>query len=431
MSLAPPKTTTGRTVAAGLAGLVILFGGFGGWASVAQIGGAIIAPGQIAVRGKPQEVQHLDGGLIEEIRVADGDRVAAGDVLLTLDSTALALRRDTARAELAIMLARAARLRAEEEGRGAVTFAYPDLPLSLPDMTTPEADARRLFAARAESRAGRADRLQATLDDQDARIAGTDRQLEALDEALALTEEDLVRLRDLTGRGLARQAELSTALRERAGLTERRAGMMTERGRLAGARAAAQVDAGQVERTLREEIVAERAAAEARVRALALEIVEFDARFARVEIRAPSGGIVHDMQVSTAGGVVTPGTTLLQIVPQDRGVLFEIRIDPRQVDQVLPGQPAEVIVAAFDPRSTPRLEGRVAWVSPDTVTDPRSGMEHFRATLSIAEDQLALLGDAVLVPGMPVEAYLKTTDRTVMSYLVDPLSQSLNRALRE
>ena len=137
------------------------------------------------------------------------------------------------------------------------------------------------------------------------------------------------------------------------------------------------------------------------------------------------------MQVTTTGGVVAPGDTILTIIPQDRGVTFEIRIDPRTVDQVHPGQKAEVIVAAFDPRTTPRMKGEVVWVSPDTVTDQRTGQDHFRANIAIPDEELARLDGAVLVPGMPIEAYLKTTDRTIMSYLAQPITDSLRRAMRE
>lgn len=431
MSAASPRIAFWRTTAAGLAALVLLFGALGGWAATARIGGAIIAPGQIIVRGKPQEVQHLDGGLIAAIHVAEGDRVGQGDVLLTLDATALELRRDGARDALGIELARAARLAAEEAGAETIDFTYPDLPVARPDMARYEADARRLFAARTESRAGRTARLAETQADLDARISGTERQMAALDEGIALIDADLDRLRALANRQLARQTDLSALLRDRAGLAERRDALLTEAGRLAGAKATATSETDQAARALQEEIVTAHAEARAKARTHALEILDLEARLARVDIRAPSAGIVHDMQVATAGGVVTPGGTILQIVPQDRGVEFEIRIDPRQVDQVLPGQSAEVIVAAFDPRSTPRLEGQVVRVSPDTVTDPRTNFDHFRATVAIGPEELARLGDAVLVPGMPVEAYLKTTDRTVAAYLVEPLTNSMRHAMRE
>ncbi|MBB97898.1 MAG: secretion protein HlyD [Rhodobacteraceae bacterium] len=425
-----PRTGFGRTIGAGVVAGILLFGALGGWAVQASISGAIIAQGEVKVHGKPQEVQHLDGGLIAGIAVSDGDRVEAGALLLRLDPTTLSLQRDNARARLAATLARAARLRAEETGT-PLDFTPADLPFAPLDMAAAQADERRLFEARAANREGRRLQLTETRADLTAQIDGIDRQLAALDETLALMEADLDRIGALAARKLARQAEVSEMQRSRAETVARREALTAERARLGHARDAATTKAAQTERRLHEEIVTERIATMAEVETLTLEIVDIEARLARIEIRAPAAGIVHDMQVATTGGVVAPGDTLLQIVPQDRGVDFETRIDPRQVDQVHPGQAAEVIVAAFDPRSTPRLAGKVAWIAPDTVTDPRTGAPYFRATVRIPAEELARLGDAVLVPGMPIEAYLKTTDRTVASYLLDPVTQTMRQAMRE
>ena len=415
----------------GLMATVALVGALGGWAATTEIGGAVIATGRAVVHGKPQTVQSLDGGIIAEINVRDGDRVTEGAVLVRLDPTLLRINLDSARTRLADALALKARLTAEQLGLDAPRFDYPDLPFPPLDTAQFEEGQRKIFTARAEVREGRAEQLAERLDQFENQLTGIRAQIEAKREQLGFLEKDLDSIRVLTEEGLARQSQMTTLQRDRSDLLGQIASLDSDIARVRNEMRDAEIETIQAERNFQEGVVTELREVTATTEELLLEIVTRTAQLDRIEIRAPADGIVHEMQVATLGGVVAPGGTILSVVPQGRGVDFELRVDPRAIDQVHPGQKAQVIFSAFDPRNTPRLMGEVTTVSPDAVTDPKTGQNFFRITLEVPPGELARLGEVNLVPGMPVEAYLETADRTVMRYLMQPLTSQFTRAFRE
>ena len=419
------------TILAGLAATILLFGALAGWSAMAMIGGAVITAGEAVVAGRARVVQHLDGGIATEIAVAEGDVVAAGDVLLRLDPTMAQLNHDIARSRLAEALARRARLEAEHLTLDAPVFDYPDLPFPLPYTGTHEAGQKQIFAARAELRRGARERLAERLAQLETQIEGLHAQIAARQDKLALVEDDLAKFETLAGRGLARGTQLSEIQRTRADLVGQIASLETEVARARIAQRDAEIETLQGERSFREQVVTDLRAAGAEIDELALEIVTRRAQLDRIEIRAPEDGIVHELAVNTRGGVVAPGATILELIPLAADTRFELRIDPQEIDRVWTGQRAQVVFASFDPQTTPRIFGEVVQISPATITDPRSGASFFRATLHIPEEELARLGDVAIVPGMPVEAFLETSDRTVLSFLIDPLTRHLARAFRE
>ena len=419
------------TILTGLAAAVLLFGALAGWSAVAMIGGAVITSGEAVVVGRARVVQHLDGGIATEILVAEGDVVAAGDVLLRLDPTVAQLNHDIARGRLAETLARRARLEAEHLGLGAPVFAYAALPFPLPYTGTHEAGQTQIFAARAELRRGARERLAERLAQVDTQIAGLSAQIAARRDKLALVEEDLAKFETLADRGLARGTQLSEFQRTRADLVGQIAALEADVARARISVRDAEIETLQGERSFREQVVTDLRAASAEIDELALEIVTRRAQLDRIEIRAPEDGIVHELAVNTRGAVIAPGATILELIPLAGDTSFELRIAPHEIDRVWTGQRAQVVFAAFDPQSTPRIFGEVTQISAAALTDPRSGANFFRATLAIPEEELARLGAVTIVPGMPVEAFLETSDRSVLSFLVDPLTRHLARAFRE
>ena len=187
----------------------------------------------------------------------------------------------------------------------------------------------------------------------------------------------------------------------------------------------------QSEREFREQVVTDLRAAMRAREELVLQIVTARKQLDRIAIRAPVDGIVHEMQVSNAGGVVPPGETILQVIPVADGVDFEVRVAPDAIDQVARGQRAKVVFPAFDARTTPEIFGTVSDISPDSITDPATRQRFYRVRLAIPPEELARLGDRDILPGMPVEAFLQTGTRTVLSYLTRPLTDQLRRAFRE
>jgi HlyD family secretion protein len=415
----------------GALGLLLLVGVLGTWAATTVIGGAVIASGQAVVHGKPKLVQSLDGGTVAEIRVQNGDVVVAGDILLRLDPTILAVNLDIARSRLGANLALAERLRAEQLGLAAPEFRYPSLPFATPVTAPHEASERAIFAARAAVLTGARAQLAESLRQADRQAEGVAGQIAALDDQIAILDRDLTNMQSLIASGLARQSQMSDLQRNRSQLLGQLSALQSELARIDTGRRTAELTTLQAERSFMEEVVTQLREATSLTEELILEIVTRQAQLDRIEIRAPASGIVHEVQVSTLGGVIAPGATILEVIPLDEGMDFELRVDPRAIDQVYPGQGAQVVMASFDPQTTPRLAAEVTTVSPDVITDPLTGQQFYRVGLAVPPEELARLGDVALMPGMPVEGYLETGDRTILTYLLHPVTAHVQRAFRE
>ncbi|TNC74783.1 HlyD family type I secretion periplasmic adaptor subunit [Rubellimicrobium roseum] len=427
-----PVTDLRRPIRRGVAALALLAAVFGGWAGLAQIEGAVVSGGQIVVAGKPQLVQSLDGGIVREIAVRSGDRVQAGDVLVQLDATLVETNLGIARVRLADALALRARLESEQAGLAEPVFRYPELPFARPATAAQEEAQRRIFAARAEVLTGGQAQLQEALRQSEARIDGLEAQIAAKREQAALLEEDLANARSLNEQGLVAGRELNDITRSVASIDGEIESLEAEIASVRIEMEDARLATLQKEREFRESVASDLREASAQVDELMLEIVTRSAELERTVVRSPAEGVVHDVQVATLGGVIAPGATLLQVVPLGTGVEFELRVDPRAIDQVHPGQPAEIVIAPLDPATTPRLQAEVREVPAAAVTDPQSGESFYRVTLSVTPEELDRLGsDIALIPGMPVEAFLQTGGHSVMAFLLHPISSHLNRAFRE
>lgn len=415
----------------GVVATALLFGILMSWAALSVVGGAVISQGQAVVRGKPQVVQQLDGGVVSEILVKTGDKVQAGEVLLRLDPTVPALNLAISEGRLAEALARHARLKAESLGLDVPDFTYAALPFPTPDTKAHEQGQLQIFNARAEMQSGVQAQLRERLAEVDTQIISITTQKSAAQDKLASIDADLANIEQLTESGLARKSQLSELQRARSDLLAQLAGIDAQIAQARTAGRDAELETLQTQRGFREEVLTDLRTATAEIDELTLDIVSRRAQLDRVDIRAPATGIVHEMQVATTGAVIAPGAVLLEIIPLEQGLLFEVRVDPRQIDEVYPGQEAEVKIASFDPQTTPRLVAAVESVSPAAILDARTGANYYRITLEVSAAELARMGDVSLVPGMPIEAFLKTKDRTVLDYLLQPLRHHLDYAMRE
>jgi len=420
----------GAALAGGI-GAALLVGVLGLWAVTTVISGAVIASGQAVVHGAPQQVQHLDGGIVAEIAVRNGDIVEAGDVLVGLDPTLLQMNLDIAKRRLVDALTLRARLEAEQAGRDTLVFTYPDLPFDLPDATGAEAGQSQIFAARAAVQQGSRDQLAEIQMQFDNQITGQRAQMAAIGEQIVLLDADIANIRDLADRNLARQSQLSDLQRGKSELAGRLAALEAEIGRLTNAKRDSETQTLQQERAFHEAVVTELRAASSQSEELILDIVTRTAQLDRIDIRAPRSGIVHELQVSTLGGVIQPGQVIVQIIPQDQGLDFEMRVNPSDIDQVYVGQASEAIIASLDQNNTPKLAATVAGISPNAIVDPQTGERYYRIDLSIPATEIARLGDVEIVPGMPVEAFLVTQNRSVMDYLMSPVTKQLRYAFRD
>lgn len=427
----PHRSIRVNLLAAALAGAV-LFMGIGGWAATAAFSGAVIAPGVIVVDSELKKVQHPKGGVVGALLVRDGQRVRAGEVVLRLDAT-------VTRAELAVVVhqldelaARQARLIAERDGLPRIVFP-PDLAAragepAIAGLLTEEV---RLFDLRRASLAGQRAQLRERVQQVDEEIGGLSVQIAAKEEALRLIEEELGGVRRLWDKQLTPIQRLKALEREAAQLGG-------ERGQLIAAAAQARGRAGELElqilqldQDLRSEVAGELREVQARLAVLEEQRVAAEDDLRRIDLVAPQQGRVHQLAVHTVGGVIGAGEPVMLIVPEGEALSVEARIAPQDIDQVSWGQPVLLRLSALDQRTTPELQGAIARISPELTRDERTERSWYTVRVTLPADQVARLGDVALVPGMPVEAFIRTGERTVLGYLTKTLRDQTMRAFRD
>jgi HlyD family secretion protein len=406
------------------------------WATFTQISGAVIAQGQVVAQGHTKQVQNLDGGIVAEILVKNGDLVREGDLLMRLDPTLLRVNLDIARNRLADAMTQKARLEAEQLDLPEIDFSALHDPVMLAhlgglSLDKQQAGQTQIFVARREVLHGTTAQLGEKIAQIENQRDGTLAGIAAKQEQLVLLQKELENVTELNKQGLARESQVLDLQRTQSEMLGQISEQESELARLANSVRDAQMEILQTARTFKEEVVTKLRETTNSAEELILQIVTTQKQLDRVEIRAPSDGVVHEMQAATIGGVVAAGATILQIVPSNAGYQYELRLDPRSIDQVFVGQETTVKFPAFSSRSTPDIFGKVSVVSPASVTDTATGQVFYRLELEIPPQELAKLGDLELVPGMPVEAFVQTSNRSVLSYLTQPLAEQMARAFRD
>ncbi len=420
-------------VVLGYAALAILVLGLGGWGVYARIAGAVIAMGTVEVEGNRQVVQHPVGGVVTEILARDGDVVQEGDVILRLEG-------DTQRAEFATvegqyfeLLARQNRLEALRDGKDTITFD-PELVAKAGSA----ANVKNLLAAQQGQFDASRDTLrkeQSQLDERSAQILkqidGLDFQLAATREQVGFTTEELAAQEKLMSQGLTQLTRVLSLRRDLAqlkgtqGATE--AAVAENRAKIT------EIDLEKLknENKVRDDAIAELREIEFREIELRSRRQSLGDEIARLDIRAPVAGVVYGSTADTLRGVVRAAEPILYIVPQDGDLIARTQIDAAKIDQVHVGQTATLRFSAFDSRTTPVVAGKVSKVSADIFTDQRTGHAYYRADIALDDTVLAELQGRRLVPGMPVEAFVATEDRSALSYFAKPLTDYFSRAFRE
>lgn len=413
--------------------LAVLVGGFGGWAVTAPIAGAVIAVGQLEVERDRMVVQHPDGGVIEEIYVIEGSRVAAGDVLMRMDGGQLRSELTVVESQFFETLARRGRLEAERTDLDA-----PDFPVLLqeaaadkPDVAAKLDGQKALFRARLETMAQLEAQLERRAEQARLQIVGIDAQLAAFRAQLYHLAEELAAQESLLERGLA-QAPRILALRR-------------EQARLEGSLGALQADRAATEERITEFGIERlrltldrREAAEEQLSDIAvreLELAErrgvLRTRLTNLELRAPVAGGVLDLKVTAAGAVIRAAEPVLHLIPEGRPLVVVARVEPMDIDDVFPGQKAQIILAGLSGRMMSDLVGSVSRISPDVLSDPTSGASFYRVEIILPPEELTKLEGRALVPGMPAEVFLTTYTRTPLTWLAQPLMDYFSRAFKE
>lgn len=417
----------------GMLAVAVLVGVLGIWGSFATISGAVISSGMIQVESLRQVVQHPQGGVVGEIMVKEGDRVEAGDVLIRFDDTMLRSELATVNGQLNEILSRRARLIAERDDADTLSFdpELLDVAKTSPDVKALIDGQSRLFEARRESLDKQVEQLNERKQQIKLQIRGVEAQLESSRQQVELITKELVDQQGLLAKGLAQASRVLSLEREAARLK----GSIGEL-ESAAARGGAQIvetdiQILQLRNQRREEAIST-------LRDLSYSEIEMLERklslretLSRMDVRAPMSGVIHGLTVHAIRSVVRPADAILYVVPTDSPLVITTRISAINVDQVHVGQDASLRFSTFDQRTTPEIFGTVAKVSADVFQDETTGMSYYSAEIVPNEGEMERLGDVELLPGMPVEAFIKTEERSPISYLTKPFTDYFNRAFRE
>jgi HlyD family secretion protein len=416
----------------GLTIALVLAGGLGGWASTAEISGALIAPGSIVVESNVKKVQHPTGGVVGEVRARDGDLVKAGDIVVRLDDTVTKASLAIVTKNLDGLWARAARLQAEQQGLDKIVFPKTLLDRADdPDVKAIIASESKLFEVRVNGRVGQKAQLRERITQLNEEIAGLAAQEKAKDQEIALVEKELSGVRDLYEKHLVQISRLTTLERDAARLNGERAQYIASRAQAKGKITETELQIIQVDKDMVSDVSKDLRETNDKIGEFVERKVTAEDQLRRVDIRAPQDGMVLQSTVHTVGGVITAGADIMIIVPQTDDLQVEAKVNPQDIDKLQIGQKTLLRLSAFNQRTTPELNGVVSRVSPDVTTEQRTGQSYYTIRVSMPPQEIARLGDVKLIPGMPVEAFVQSGDRTLVSYLVKPLSDQLKRAFRE
>jgi HlyD family secretion protein len=421
-----------RYTIAGVAVVIFLTGGVGVWAGTMHIAGALIAPGTIVVDSNVKKVQHPTGGVVGEVRVHDGDHVKAGDLLVRLDDT-------VARASLAIVTkgltefeARRARLAAERDR--ADTIKFPDGLLQRepdPDVAQVLAAERKLFDLRRAARAGQKAQLRERIEQLGKEINGFTSQQISKEKEVTLIQHELEGVHELFQKNLVPMTRVTALERDATRLDGERGQLVASIAQAKGKVAELNLQIIQVDEDASSEVAKEMREVEGKIGEFVERKIAAADQLKRTDIRAPQAGTVFQSTVHTVGGVIPPGDPMMIIVPDAENLAVEARVNPQDIDKVQVTQPAVLRFSAFDTRTTPEIFGKVTRVSADTTLDQRTGQSYYTIRIALERDQMERLGNVRLVPGMPVDAFVQTGERTVIAYLMKPLSDQIVKAFRE
>lgn len=421
-----------RNLVVGLALILFVVGGLGAWAGTAELAGAVIASGKLVVESSVKKVQHPTGGIVGELLVREGERVKAGEVLLRLDATQTKANLGIVVDAIDELSARKARLQAERDGSDELAFPVELLSrLDIPDVERIVSGERRLFALRRSSREGEKSQLKKRISQLENEIGGLEQQVDAKKQEITLIERELEGVRELWKKNLIQLTRLTTLEREAARLEGERGQLVASIAKAKGKIAEIELQIIQIDQNLRSEVGEDLADVRGKLSELNEKKVAAEDQLKRIDIRAPRDGVVHELAVHTVGGVIAPGALIMLIVPDADSLIVEAKVAPADIDQLHVEQPAVLRFTAFNRRETPELIGLVNQISADLTEDERTGSSYYVVRLSIPKGELEKLKGLALIPGMPVEAFIQTGQRTVLSYLVKPMGDFFAHSLRE
>ncbi|WP_116364639.1 HlyD family type I secretion periplasmic adaptor subunit [Parahaliea mediterranea] len=428
---APLDTSDTRYRRIGAAIVFVVFVVFGGWAALAPLDSAALAPGVVTVKNYRKTLQHLEGGIVDEIRVREGQMVGEGDALIVLDATQFRAEREVLRGQYIALRALESRLLAERDALAAVVYPADFLALDDPRVASAIAGQNEIFSARMSANSGERQVLEQRVEQLQSQIAGVEAVRDSNARLLASYESEIKDLQSLQERGFTGKQRLTEVQRAYASLVGENAEALSE---IAANRiriGETQLQIIQLERYQRSEVVDELEGIQSRLFDVNERLRAVEDKVARAVIRAPVSGVVLGLAVHTVGGVVRPGTPLMDIVPEQQQLMVDAEISPVDIDRVQTGGRARIRFSAFKSASTPIAEGRVVSISADRLVDASSGEPYYLAQVEVDPDSLARMAGLRLVPGMPAEVLINTGSRTLLQYLMQPASNVMARSFIE
>ncbi len=421
-----------RELRAGLRILLIAGVLGGGWAIFMPLAGAVVVPGNLVVQSNVKTIQHPTGGVVAEIKVQNGSRVAAGDLLVRLDATQAQASQQMVSKQLDEMRAKIARLTAERDGLPQL-----EIPAELAARTADQTvkallvSEQSLFKARFTARQSQKDLLQSKVAQLTEEISGLDTQVNSRAKQLELIQGELAGVQDLYDKRLVPITRLTSLQREAARLDGERGQLISSIAETKSKIGEAQLQIVRLDQDFRTDVVKELGEALGKEAELVERGVAARDQLDRIEIRAPTSGVIHQLAAHTIGGVVKAGDAIMEIVPDTEDLQVEARVQPQDIDHVRSGQQAFVRFSAFNQRTTPQLTGNVSYVSADTSRDQQTNASYFTVRVTLPDDERRRLAGQQLVPGMPAEVFMQTGSRTMMSYLLKPIVDQMRRAFVE
>ena len=377
-------------------------------------------------------MQHPTGGIVTEVRAHDGDHVKAGDLLVRLDQTVTRANLSIVSKDLDQLIAQKARLTAERDGRE-------DLPVPVelasrmddPQVASIIEGERKLFSLRRAARLGQKDQLSKRVDQLREELTGYESQEKAKALEMQLIEKQLVGARELYAKQLMPITRFTELQRDAARLEGEHGVLIATMAQIKGKMSETELQILQVDRDLNSDIGKEMREADTKIGELIERRVAAEDQLKRIEVRAPGSGIVDQSSVHTVGGVIAPGETIMVIVPDQDSLKVEAKVAPQDIDQLHIGQTVTMRFSGLDQRTTPVIDGTLTQISPDITIDPKTEQRYYTVRVSLDPKEIARLGSIKIVPGMPVEVFMQTGDRSALSYLLKPIDDQINRAFKE
>lgn len=412
--------------------IMVMVGGIGGWAATSKLSGAVIAPGTIVVESTVKKVQHPTGGIVGELFVKEGDSVKAGQIVLRLDDTVTKATLGMVRSQLDELTVRDARLVAERDGVDAIVIVDYVVDRGA-DVALAAALAAetRLFGSRRETRNGQKAQLRERIAQTNQEIAGLHAQLEGKRKEIEFVGEELVGVIELFKKNLIPIIRYMQLQRDQARLQGELGNLFAETARARVKISETELQIIQIDHDFRTDVLKD-------LRETQGKIGEFKERFTaaldqlkRVDIRAPQDGIVHQLAVHTADAVVSSGETIMVIVPNLDELVIEAKVAPQDIDQLALGAKTVVRIMAGNQRTTPELEGVLSRISADLMREQQTNQPYYLIRATLEPEQVRRLGSLKLVPGMPVEVFTQTQERTALQYVIKPLLEQIARTFKE